>query len=136
MKIKVIENGYGAMQDEHWLKEFKKFTKDYTLNEIENSLWRTNQNLIKLIENKHKEISWLKEKIEATKDKNELKKYENKFNKLVDQNGWGDKSWLYFHIKEIDTSRKWFFDEYDGAVSVSYLKEVNNDLNLFEVEYN
>lgn len=136
MKIKVIENGYGVMQDKHWLKTYKKFTKDYTLNEIENGLWRTNQNLIKLIENKHKEINWLKEKIEITKDKNELKKYENKLNKLIDQNGWGNKSWLYFEIKEIDTSRKWFFDEYDGAVSVSYLKEINNDLNFFKVEYN
>lgn len=136
MKIKVIENGYGIMQDKHWLKAFEKFNKDYTGEQIKSGLWRTNKNLVELIESKHKEIKWLKDRIKITKVESELKNYENKLNKLIDKDGYGDKDWLYFKIKEVDTSRNWFFDEYDGAISVSYLKEVNNDLNLFEVEYN
>lgn len=114
--MKIILNSYGFMGDKRFLKAIEG------MSEFE---WRTNEDVIALIEKKHKEIKYLynlKEKgVISNSQQSKLNKLTGKYNK----------NWLHFRIEEVDTTRKWCILDYDSSKSIEYLELENESLNFY-----
>lgn len=115
--MKVILNSYGFMEDKRFLKAIKG------MSEFE---WRTNENVIALIEKKHEEIKYLcdlDEKGVITESQ------QKKLNKLTDC--YNNKNWLHFRIREVDTTKKWCILDYDSSKDIQYLELEDESLNFY-----
>lgn len=113
--MKVILNTFGVMED-------KRFTRKIQgLSEFE---WRTNEDVIALIEKRQKEILYLyqlKESGTITASQ------ESRLKKLTECS----KDWLFFRIQEVDTTKKWAIGDYDSSKFIQYFDVVDEKLNFY-----
>ncbi|MES9681860.1 hypothetical protein ABWK22_02845 [Gottfriedia acidiceleris] len=49
---------------------------------------------------------------------------------------FGKESWTYIKVVEVDTSRPWLIDDYDGSESIKYVKYrvIDKELNYVELK--